>query len=358
MGGRGAPPPPAALLASYARTVLTDPEPVDRLLAQVRENFGLTSVTLLERSGGTWNRVACAGARPCNGPDEADVDVAVTPDVHLALRGRSLPAEARGVLETAAKQALLALRQQRMHGEAVAARRHAETTELRTALLSAVGHDLRTPLTSIKAAVGSLRATDLELSESDEAELLEAIEESADRLTELIDNLLDSSRLATGAVAPQLRAVTYDEVVAGALAGLDRRDEVAVDVDERLPAVVADAGLLERVVANVVANAIRHGTPIAPVSAAEPAIAVRASAHTDRVELRVIDHGRGLPKGTTDVAFAPFQRRGGPASGVGLGMSVAKGFTDAMGGTIRTEDTPGGGLTVVISLPADRGSVR
>ena len=348
----------AALLASYARTVLTDPEPVDRLLAQVRENFGLTSVTLLERSGGTWNRVACAGARPCNGPDEADVDVAVTPDVHLALRGRSLPADTRGVLETAAKQALLALRQQRMHGEAVAARRHAETTELRTALLSAVGHDLRTPLTSIKAAVGSLRATDLELSESDEDELLETIEESADRLAELIDNLLDSSRLATGAVAPQLRAVTYDEVVAGALAGLDRRDEVAVDVDERLPAVVADAGLLERVVANVVANAIRHGTPVAPVSAAEPAIAVRASAHTDRVELRVIDHGRGLPKGSADVAFAPFQRRGGSASGIGLGMSVAKGFTDAMGGTIRTEDTPGGGLTVVISLPADRGSVR
>ncbi|MCT2584762.1 sensor histidine kinase [Actinophytocola gossypii] len=351
----------ASLLTSYARTVLTSPRPVDRLLEKVRENFGLSSVTLLERRAGEWHRVACAGPSECAGPDEADVDVAVTPDVHLALRGRALPAETRGVLETAAGQALLALRQQRMAAEAAEARRHAETTELRTALLSAVGHDLRTPLTSIKAAAGSLRAPDLELSPRDSQELLATVEESADRLSSLVDNLLDSSRLATGAVRPRLRPVTYDEVVARALSGVDGRAavevDVEIDVDESLPPVTADAGLLERVVANVVDNALRHGSPglARAVPPAEPPIAIRASTHGERVELRVVDHGRGLPKGVADTVFLPFQRLGDSTSGIGLGMSVAKGFVDAMAGTIRTEDTPGGGLTVVISLPVAGG---
>jgi two-component system sensor histidine kinase KdpD len=211
-------------------------------------------------------------------------------------------------------------------------------------LLSAVGHDLRTPLTSIKAAVGSLRAPDLQLSEEDTGELLATVEESADRLTGLVDNLLDSSRLATGAVQPNMKAVGYYEVVARALSGLDGRNGITVDVDERLPAVLADVGLLERVVANVVDNALRHG---------QSHVAVRASAYAGYVELRVVDRGRGLPKGTSESVFAPFQRLGDrdATPGVGLGLSVAKGFTEAMGGTIRAEDTPGGGLTVVISLP-------
>ncbi|NUT51634.1 MAG: sensor histidine kinase KdpD, partial [Saccharothrix sp.] len=153
----------AALLASYARTVLTSPFPLARLLSKVRENFGLESVALLERRDGDWERVACAGPQPCAEPDEADVDVPVTAEVHLALRGRALPAADQRALEAAAGQALLALRQQRMAAETAQAQRRAETTELRTALLSAVGHDLRTPLTSIKAAVGSLRDPDLAL---------------------------------------------------------------------------------------------------------------------------------------------------------------------------------------------------
>jgi two-component system sensor histidine kinase KdpD len=156
-----------------------------------------------------------------------------------------------------------------------------------------------------------------------------------------------------------LRAVSYDEVAARALSSVDGWPAVAVDVDETLPAVLADPGLLERVVANVVDNALRHGRPQRAVAPGEPAIAVRASAYGDRVELRVVDHGRGLPKGRAGdpdgAEFTAFQRPGDTSSGIGLGMSVAKGFIDAMGGTIRTEDTPGGGLTVVISLPADGG---
>ncbi|HKN55733.1 MAG TPA: DUF4118 domain-containing protein, partial [Amycolatopsis sp.] len=275
----------AALLASYARTVLTHENPIERLLEKVRENFGLTSVTLLEKREGAWHRVATVGEHPCADPDEADVDIAVTADVHLTLRGRALPAADRGVLEAVAGQALLALRQQRTAAAAARAERKAEATELRTTLLSAVGHDLRTPLTSIKASIGSLRAADLSLSEEDTAELLEAIEISADRLAGLIDNLLDSSRLATGAVRPHLRPVGYDEVVAHALSTLDGADGIVVAVDDRLPSVLADPGLLERVVANVVLNALRHGG--APISS-------RASAHSGQVELRIVDHGKGL----------------------------------------------------------------
>jgi two-component system sensor histidine kinase KdpD len=331
----------ATLLASYARTVLTDPQPLVRLLEKVRENFGLASVVLLELVDGQWRRVESAGVVSATEPD---ADIPVTPEARLVLRGRPLPASDRRVLEAAAGQALLALRQQRMAEQSREARRRAESTELRTALLSAVGHDLRTPLTSIKAAIGSLRDQDLALSPSDVAELHETVEVSADRLTGLIDNLLDSSRLATGAVRPLFRAVGLDEVVARALSGMDDARRVDVDVDEQLAPVRADVGLLERVVANVVDNALRHGGGT---------VAVRASRHADRVELRVVDHGPGLPRGAADEVFAPFQRLGDRAAtpGVGLGLSVAKGFTEAMNGTIAAEDTPGGGLTVVIALP-------
>jgi two-component system sensor histidine kinase KdpD len=291
--------------------------------------------------------VACVGPRPCDEPDEADAAVTVTSDIHLALRGRVLPASDQRVLEAAAGQALMALRQQRMADETRDAQRKVETTELRTALLSAVGHDLRTPLTSIKAAIGSLRDPSLPLSTEDVSELMATVEESADRLTALVDNLLDSSRLATGSVEPVLRPVSYYEAVARALAGVEERHTVSVVVDEHLPPVLADLGLLERVVANVVDNALRHGR-------SDEQVVIRASAHGANVELRVVDHGRGLPKKVGDKVFAPFQRLGDrdATPGVGLGLSVAKGFTVAMGGEISAEDTPGGGLTVVISLPA------
>nr|WP_239028771.1 DUF4118 domain-containing protein [Pseudonocardia acidicola] len=338
----------AALLASFARSVLTRTDPLPRLLEKVREAFGLRSVALIERTAGGgpgWTRVAVSGPPDCGRPDEADVDVEVEPDLHLIGTGRSLPASYTRLLETVGGQALLALRSQRSAAEAESARRRAEATETRSALLSAVGHDLRSPLTSIKAAAGSLRDPNLLLSEDDRADLLATVEESADRLTGLVDNLLDSSRLAAGAVTPLLAPVGYDEVAARALVGVDGAARVSVEIPEDLPDVVADAGLLERVVANVVDNALRHGDG-APV-------ALRASAYGDRVELRIVDSGPGVPRGSRDGLFVAFQRLGDrdPTTGVGLGLAVARGFTEAMGGTLCAEDTPGGGLTVVVSLP-------
>ncbi|WP_233159854.1 DUF4118 domain-containing protein [Pseudonocardia sp. MH-G8] len=341
----------AALLASFARTVLTRTDPLPRLLEKVREAFALRSVALLERRGGpdSWECLASSGPQGCRAPEDAAVDVAIEEDLHLVGDGRALPAADRRLLEVVGGQALLALRSQRSAADAVRARKRAAVTETRSALLSAVGHDLRSPLTSIKAAAGSLRDPYLDLPVADRDELTATIEESADRLTALVDNLLDSSRLAAGAVTPLLAPTGYDEVALRALVGMPDACRVAVEIDEALPDVLADGGLLERVVANVVDNALRHarGAPVV----------LRASAYAGRVELRVVDSGPGAPRRSREALFAPFERIGGGpsdrdgATGVGLGLSVARGFTEAMGGTLTAEDTPGGGLTVVVSLP-------
>jgi two-component system sensor histidine kinase KdpD len=309
-----------ALLASFARTVLTRTDPLPRLLEKVREAFGLTAVALLEQvppGSDRWTCVASSGPVGCLDPDEADVDVAVESDLHLIGMGRALPAADRRLLEVVGGQALLALRSQRAAAAADDSRRRAEATEIRSTLLSAVGHDLRSPLTSIKAAANSLADPHLQLPDADRRELAETVEESADRLSGLVDNLLDSSRLAAGAVEPLLAPVGYDEVVALALVGIEDRGRVTVEVDESLPDVVADTGLLERVVANVVDNALRYaGT--APV-------VLRASAYADRVELRIVDSGPGVPPRERDALFTPFQRLGRPHRG-GTGAGRGPGF--------------------------------
>jgi two-component system sensor histidine kinase KdpD len=225
------------------------------------------------------------------------------------------------------------------------ARRQAEGNRIRTALLAAVSHDLRTPLAGVKASVSALRHPSLQLTESDRAELLETIEVSADRLDSLVGNLLDMSRLQTGTVSPLLRPVHIDEVVPGALAGVPAA-QVQLDLPEDLPAVEADAGLLERVLANIVENACRYSPP-------GERVVVSAARGPDGVQVRVVDRGQGVPQAQWDRMFAPFQRLGDVplGTGVGLGLAVARGFTEAMHGVLEAEDTPGGGLTMVLTLP-------
>jgi two-component system sensor histidine kinase KdpD len=193
-----------------------------------------------------------------------------------------------------------------------------------------------------------LRSTDLALTDDDRAELVATIDESADRLTGLVDNLLDMSRLQSGAVSPVRRPIDLADVVPAALSWLDGRQRARVQVEtaDDLPLVLADAGLLERVVANLVDNATRHA-PDGPV-------VLRTGAVAGRVELRVVDRGPGVPSADRERVFAPFQRLGdAPAGqGVGLGLAVARGLTEALGGTLTAEDTPGGGLTMVVSLTA------
>ncbi|WP_416982216.1 DUF4118 domain-containing protein [Streptomyces sp. T028] len=339
------------ILSFLAGSVLRGETSLEALLERVRETFGMDSVALLEREDDTapWNCAGRVGASPVmERPEDADVDVPVGDHMALALSGRVLPASDRRILAAFAAQAAVVLDRQRLKSEAERARELAEGNRIRTALLAAVSHDLRTPLAGIKASVSSLRSDDVEWSEEDQAELLAAIEEGADRLDHLVGNLLDMSRLQTGTVAPLIREIDLDEVVPLALGGVpDPESTVVLDIPETLPMVATDKGLLERLVANVVENAVKYSPDGEPV-------VVAASAIADRVELRVVDRGPGVPDEAKDRIFAPFQRYGDAprGNGVGLGLAVARGFAEAMGGTLTAEDTPGGGLTMVLTLRA------
>ncbi|BBY31609.1 hypothetical protein MSEDJ_57050 [Mycolicibacterium sediminis] len=281
--------------------------------------------------------------------DSADTAIEVGDDEFwLLLSGRSLPARDRRVLGAVARQAAGLVRQRELTEEAGRAQAIASADELRRSLLSAVSHDLRTPLAGAKAAVSSLRADDVGFSPEDTAELLATVEESIDQLTGLVGNLLDSSRLAAGVVRPELRAVYLDEAVHRAIVGIPRGttglDRIKVDVGDT--AVLADLGLLERVLVNVIDNALRY--------APDGLVRVNAGRVGDRTLVNVVDEGPGVARGAEAGLFAPFQRLGDHdnTTGVGLGLSVARGFVEAMGGTITATDTPGGGLTVVLDLAA------
>lgn len=341
----------AEILSYLAGSVLRGESSLDALLERVRETFGMDSVVLLARDSdhGAWSQEAGVGERPCARPEDADVEVPVGDRLSLALTGRVLPASDRRVLSAFAAQAAVVMDRRRLEGEAEQARELAEGNRIRTALLAAVSHDLRTPLSAIKASVSSLRADDVAWSDEDEAELLAGIEDGADRLDHLVGNLLDMSRLQTGTVTPLIREIDLDEVVPMALGGVPE-GSVVLDIPESLPMVAVDPGLLERSVANVVENAVKYSAPGSHV-------VVAASALGDRVEVRVVDRGPGVPETARDRIFEPFQRYGDAprGTGVGLGLAVARGFAESMGGTLVAEDTPGGGLTMVLTLRAATG---
>ncbi|MFE0135922.1 ATP-binding protein [Streptomyces sp. NPDC059037] len=339
------------ILSFLAGSVLRGETSLDALLERVRETFGMESVALLERESDVapWTCAGSVGPQPLGRPEDADVDMPVGDHMALALSGRVLPAEDRRVLAAFAAQAAVVLDRQRLQSEADQARTLAEGNRIRTALLAAVSHDLRTPLAGIKAAVTSLRSDDVSWSEEDQAELLEGIEDGADRLDHLVGNLLDMSRLQTGTVTPLIREIDLDEVVPMALGGVPD-GSAELDIPETLPMVAVDKGLLERAVANIVENAVKYSPDAEPVL-------VSASALGDRVEVRVVDRGPGVPDAAKDRIFEPFQRYGDAprGAGVGLGLAVARGFVEAMSGTLEAEDTPGGGLTMVLTLRAAAG---
>jgi two-component system sensor histidine kinase KdpD len=342
----------AELLALFAGSVLRGAD-LTALLERVRETYLQRSVSLLREGTGV---VACVGDDPCVDIESADTAIEVGDDEFwLLMSGRRLPARDRRVLGAVATQAAGLVRQRELAQEASRAEAIAKADELRRSLLSAVSHDLRTPLAAAKAAVSSLRSDDVDFSPEDTAELLATVEESVDGLTSLVGNLLDSSRLAAGVVKPNVNRVYLEETVQRALLGISRGstaslDRVKVEVGDAV--VLADSGLLERVLVNLIDNALRYS--------ANGWVRVNAGHIGDRVLINVVDEGPGVARGTEERIFEPFQRLGDSdnSSGVGLGLSVARGFAEAMGGTISVSDTPGGGLTVVVDLPAAAGGLR
>ena len=346
----------AELLTLFSGSVLRGAD-LETLLEKVREAYSQRSVSMLRvRSDNTDGAqiVACAGKDPCVSVDTADTAIEVGDDEFwMLMAGRSLPASDRRVLTAVAKQAAGLVRQRELVEEAGKTEAIEKADELRRSLLSAVSHDLRTPLAAAKAAVSSLRSDDVGFSAEDTAELLATVEESVDQLTALVDNLLDSSRLAAGVLRPQLKRVYLEEVVQRALLSISRGatgfgawglNRIKVDVGDGV--VMADAGLLERVLANLIDNALRY--------APDSMVRVNAGRVGERMLINVVDEGPGVPHGTEEQLFEPFQRMGDRDNkyGVGLGLSVARGFTEAMGGTISATDTPGGGLTIVVDLAA------
>ncbi len=350
----------AELLTLFAGSVLRGAD-LETLLERVRETYSQRAVSMLRepgeeaRAGGAKSYiVACVGNDPCVSVDSADTAIEVgDEEFWMLMAGKKLSTRDRRVLSAVAKQAAGLIRQRELAEEASRTEAIVRADELRRSLLSAVSHDLRTPLAAAKVAVSSLRAEDVAFSPEDTAELLATIEESIDQLTALVGNLLDSSRLAAGVIHPDLRRVYLEETVQRALVSIGKGatgfyrsaiDRVKVDVGDAVA--MADAGLLERVLANLIDNALRY--------APNCVVRVNAGRVGDRVLINVIDEGPGIPKGTEDQIFEAFQRLGDHdnTTGVGLGMSVARGFVEAMGGTIAAGDTPGGGLTVVVDLAA------
>ena len=317
----------AEALSSVAGATLGMQDTLPALLERVRTTFGASQVLMLDGTGDKEQTVAAVGAAH---DDDLEQRLAAGPTGTLVVRGPRLFAEDRRVLAAFAEAAGTALEGRRLADQVATSD---AMNRLRTALLAAVGHELRTPLAGAKAAVSSLLQRDITWTAAETEELLQTIDVSVDRLQDLVTNLLDASRLQVGALSVSLAPVSLDEVTARALVGLRQGNRLVVDIDETLPAVTADTGLLERVIANLVDNALRYSTGRVEVTASPGA-------------LRVIDHGPGL-RGNTPVVGS--DRTPG---GVGLGLFVVEGFLAAMSGRLHRETTPGGGLTMAIELPA------
>jgi two-component system, OmpR family, sensor histidine kinase KdpD len=334
----------AEALARLAGSMAAESDPLPTLVRQAATTFGLDGAAVLSPSASGWHVEATAGT-PIAAPGEGDETIELEDDAVLVLRGNRLPAEQRRVLVAFGAQLTAAVRARALEREAADAERVSELSDLRAALLSAVSHDLRTPLASIKTAASSLRQDDVVWTDGERQEFLATIEEETDRLADLVANLLDMSRIQSGMLRLVPTLVGLDEVVLRALASLPGRGrDVEVDVPEDLPRIDVDAALLERAVANLVANARAFSPPGASVQ-------VLGSSAGFQVDLRIVDRGPGIPAEHLDRVFEPFQRLGDrTGDGVGLGLAVARGFVEAMGGSLTPEDTPGGGLTMVVSF--------
>jgi two-component system, OmpR family, sensor histidine kinase KdpD len=338
-----------ALARLAGGSVLAGVNALPDLVAELRRTFDLDGVAILAPNpDGTWTVGARAGGPFPDTPDRAPFSAELDDGAVLVLAGSDLSAEDSRLLAAFVAQLRHAQEHLRLEAEAASATELAEANSLRGALLAAVSHDLRTPLASIKAAATSLLSSEVAW-DPDQAEgFAKTINAESDRLTQLVSNLLDMSRLQVGAVPIAVRTVNIDDLLYRAVANLgSAASGVVIDIADALPPVAADPGLLERALANVIDNAVTW-------SPRSRAVRVEASTTADRVDIRIVDEGPGIPPDQRDHVFQPFQRLGDRAgsspNGLGLGLAVARGFTRAIGGELAFEDTPGGGATFVFTL--------
>lgn len=329
----------AEALARVAAEMVGVDDPLPPMLERMRRTLRLDGISVHASDGGP--PLALAGDAPGDADEQRTLAAGT-----VRLRGELVSDDER-VLDGFLAQLTATMERRALRAEAAQLEAVAAADLLRTALLRAVSHDLRTPLSSIKASVTSLLQRDVQWTPGDEQDFLETIDEEVDRLDRVVGNLLDASRLEAGVIRPAVQHIALDDVVASALASISGLEaQVDVEIPQALTTVRADQGLLERALANILTNA---------ADAAPPGSAVHISAAPDgdRVQVRIADQGDGVALRHREDMFQPFQRMGDTAAGtgVGLGLSVARGVIDAMGGSVAVEDTPGGGLTVVVTLP-------
>ncbi|HEY5160438.1 MAG TPA: ATP-binding protein, partial [Gaiellaceae bacterium] len=330
---------------------LSGQTPVDVLLNRLQRALQLDGVALLANRGGSWSAVATSGEQPPRDPESAAQTIDLDRGRLLAISGRAIAAEEERILEAFVREISSSLAHEELEAEAQTAGALAAGNELRAAILSAVSHDLRTPLSAIKASVTSLLQEDVEWTGAARCEFLRTINEETDRLNALVGNLLDMSRLQAGALTVSAAPIGLEEIVPAALHSLGgRASRVQTEVPETLPRVLADPGLLERALANLLDNALRHCPEDTEVRV------VADPTGDEYVDLRIVDHGPGVPESERERIFVPFQQLGdvSGANGVGLGLAVARGFIEAMEGSIEGKETPGGGLTMIVRLRAER----
>jgi two-component system sensor histidine kinase KdpD len=335
----------AELLAAVAGGVIRGEDAIQALVDRTREAFGLAGVRLLGADG---EMIAVDGE-----PGEEEKQrIPVGSRGWLELSGRNLAASDRRLLAVIVSQLDASLEHRELTAAAGELAPLAEADRVRSALLAAVGHDLRRPLAAATAAVTTLRQRDIRLDEDDRDTLLETAEESLGGLAALVTNLLDVSRLQAGVLAVTLAPTELDDILPAVLDELSLGPgRIELELPTGLPPIETDAVLLQRVLVNLLSNSLRYSP-----AGSRPVIA--ASEFAGRVQVRVIDRGPGIPSDRREAVFVPFQRLGDTDNdtGVGLGLALSKGFVEGMGGTLEAEDTPGGGLTMVVSLPVAAGA--
>jgi two-component system sensor histidine kinase KdpD len=365
----------ATTLSDITRGTAVSDDPITDLLQQALDVFNMRGAALYGRTdttarhpNNTWNLITHAGEIPAPptpdttdtqsqaGPTENSRDV--DPSTRLVLYGRPLPANQRRLLTVFSIHLAAQLELRQLAASRREVLRLAEGNTLRTSILRAVSHDLRTPLAGIKLAAGNLLQKSVRYTPEQQHQLLETIDECSDRLDQLVGNLLDMSRITSDTAKPLLRPVRWNEVIPAALHSTPT-GRVRVDLPPNMPEIEADPGMLERVLANIIENAVKYApdSDIVIVGTAG-GLSTETLAGHPAGELRIIDHGRGVPAENVLEMFHPFQRLDDipQVTGVGLGLAVAKGFTEAMGGTLTAEQTPGSGLTMIIRLRLSTGT--
>jgi two-component system sensor histidine kinase KdpD len=331
----------AALLADVAADLLRGAqleEGIDRIEERTANVLGVSSVRIVL---GSHPRAPARDSPHSLTVDGRTVGVLFTPEREEPALGPQ-----RRLLPALASLLAVAVEREKLASEALEAETLRRSDTVKTAVIQAVSHDLRTPLATIEQALDGLESTELQLSTADRAELLESIRAEHVRLKRLVENLLDLSRLQAQAadVNPELWAP--EELVAGALDGLTGTERVAVSSTPDLPPVRVDAVQIQRALANVLDNALRLSPETEPVS-------VRITATRKDVLIRVTDRGPGVPDAERERVFEPFHRVPGRTDvpGAGLGLAIARGFTEASGGRIWLESREGQGASFVVALP-------